>query len=106
MICACGGSDDGEPFESDMAATLSHGVSDDRGVRQDEFRGLEGGRGPHAAIGGPPNDPIAHMQGRDAKGIRPGAWCQTRSGSPGASMRVMLVGFLMFCAAIHSSACR
>lgn len=25
--------------------------------------------------------------------------------NPGASMRVMAVGFLMFCAAIHSSAC-
>jgi hypothetical protein len=28
------------------------------------------------------------------------------SGKPGASMRVMQAGFLMFCAAIHSSACR
>jgi hypothetical protein len=28
------------------------------------------------------------------------------SGKPGASMRVMQTGFLMCCAAIHSSACR
>lgn len=29
---------------------------------------------PHAAIGGPPDDPIAHMQVREEKGIRPGGF--------------------------------
>jgi CheY-like chemotaxis protein/anti-sigma regulatory factor (Ser/Thr protein kinase) len=29
---------------------------------------------PHAAIGQPPDDPIAHMQVREAKGIRPGGF--------------------------------
>jgi hypothetical protein len=29
---------------------------------------------PHAAIGHPPDDPIAHMQVREAKGIRPGGF--------------------------------
>ena len=29
---------------------------------------------PHAAIGHPPNDPIAHMDVREAKGIRPGGF--------------------------------
>jgi len=29
---------------------------------------------PHAAVGQPPDDPIAHMQVREAKGIRPGGF--------------------------------
>jgi CheY-like chemotaxis protein/anti-sigma regulatory factor (Ser/Thr protein kinase) len=29
---------------------------------------------PHAAIGGPPDDPVAHMNVREAKGIRPGGF--------------------------------
>ena len=29
---------------------------------------------PHAAVGHPPDDPIAHMQVREAKGIRPGGF--------------------------------
>jgi CheY-like chemotaxis protein/anti-sigma regulatory factor (Ser/Thr protein kinase) len=29
---------------------------------------------PHAAIGGPPDDPVAHMHVREAKGIRPGGF--------------------------------
>ena len=29
---------------------------------------------PHAAIGQPPDDPIAHMQVREEKGIRPGGF--------------------------------
>jgi anti-sigma regulatory factor (Ser/Thr protein kinase) len=29
---------------------------------------------PHAAIGQPPDDPIAHMQVREAKGLRPGGF--------------------------------
>jgi len=29
---------------------------------------------PHAAIGQPPDDPIAHMHVREAKGIRPGGF--------------------------------
>jgi anti-sigma regulatory factor (Ser/Thr protein kinase) len=29
---------------------------------------------PHAAIGHPPEDPIAHMDVREAKGIRPGGF--------------------------------
>ena len=29
---------------------------------------------PHAAIGQPPDDPIAHMHVREAKGLRPGGF--------------------------------
>ena len=29
---------------------------------------------PHAAIGGPPDDPVAHMHVREQKGIRPGGF--------------------------------
>ena len=29
---------------------------------------------PHAAIGQPPDDPIAHMEVREAKGLRPGGF--------------------------------
>jgi CheY-like chemotaxis protein/anti-sigma regulatory factor (Ser/Thr protein kinase) len=51
-----------------------------RAKRMILYRIADPGRGfkiedlPHAAIGQPPDDPIAHMQVRESKGIRPGGF--------------------------------